>query len=160
MDDQQRLRWARTLTTAGWLFVVAYFTFLVTQVRRAFALERPSFDDGLWGQRIEIVSFATIPQNVIILVPAAAAAVACAMLVPQPAQRAELWLSQLVRVVAGLAYLVIAVAVLGIIAVFWRDPDGVSDVGSILGRGGGIAAGIAMLRMCLEAERAGSRPVD
>ncbi len=82
------------------------------------------------------------------------------MLVPQPIQRTELWLSQLVRAVAGLAYLVIVVAILGIVAVFWRDPDGVSDVGSILGRVGGIAAGLAMLRMCLEAERSGSRPID
>lgn len=153
MNEHDRLRWARVLTTAGWLFVLAYFAFLTSQVRRAFALQRASFDDGLWGQRIEIISFATIPQNLVILVPAAAAAVAGTLLAREVVDRGDIWLAQLVRVVAGLSYMVIVVAVLGIVAVFWRDPDGVTDVATILGRVGGIAAALGMLRVCLEAER-------
>ena len=153
MDDAERIGWARALTTAGWLSVLAYFTYLVTQVRRAVAIERASFDDGLWGQRVEIVSFATIPQNVVILMPAAAAAVAGTLLVRGVADHREMWLAQLVRAIAGVCYLVIALAAIGIVAVFWRTADGVTDVTAILGRVGGILAASAMVRVCLEAER-------
>ena len=153
MSDHDRARWGRALTTAGWLFVVAYLTFLTSQIRRAVALQRPSFEDGLWGQRIELISFATLPQNLIILVPAAAAGAVGTVLVGDLIDRTDMWLAQLVRVVAGLSYVIVVIAVLGIIAVFWRSPDGLSDVVAILGRFGGILIAIAIARVSLEAER-------
>jgi hypothetical protein len=153
VNDHERVRWARALTTAGWLFVVAYLTYLSSQVRRAFAIREASFEDGLWGQRIEQISFAALPQNLIVLVPAAAAGVAATMLVGSIVDRTDIWLAQLVRVAAGLSYVVIVIAGLGIIAVFWRNPDGVGDVTAVLGRIGGIVMSIAMIRVSLEAER-------
>jgi hypothetical protein len=153
VDDHERVRWARTLTTAGWLFVVAYLGHLTTQVRRAAAITRGSFEDGVWGQRIETISFASVPQNLIILVPAAAAGVVATLVVRGIADRSDIWLAQLVRVVAGLCYVVIVIATVGIIAVFFRNPDGVGDVTAVLGRGGGIVMSIAMIRVCLDAER-------
>ncbi|NNE12898.1 MAG: hypothetical protein HKN41_11725, partial [Ilumatobacter sp.] len=50
-DEQERLRWARALTTTGWLFVLAYVGFIMWQVRRAFLITESSFEDGLWWQR-------------------------------------------------------------------------------------------------------------
>jgi hypothetical protein len=157
MSDNERVRWATALTTAGWLFVVAYLAFVTAMFRRASALKSGSFDDGVWGQRIEIMSFVSIHQNVIMLAPAAAACVGATMLASDVADRTHIWLAQLVRVVAGLCYVVIAVAVIGIIALFFRSPDSVSDLGALLGRLGGILMAIAMIRVCLEAERSAVR---
>lgn len=153
MSDHDRLRWARALTTAGWLFVIGYMAFVTATFRRASALRSGSFEDGLWGQRIEIMSFVGVAQNVIMLVPAAAACVGACLLVGELADRRQLWLAQLVRVVAGLSYVIIAVAAIGIIAVFFRSPDSVTDLADLLGRVGGIMMALAMIRVCLEAER-------
>lgn len=153
MNDHERVRWAKALTTAGWLFVLAYLAYLTAQVRRSFAIKQASFDDGVWGQRLEQISFASLPQNLIIMVPAAAAAVGGTLLVRGIVDRSEIWLAQLVRVVAGLSYVVIVIAVLGIIGVFFRAPDSVGDVWAVLGRVGGTLVSIAMIRVCLEAER-------
>lgn len=151
--DGEHIRWGRALTTVGWLFVAAYLTVLAPQIRRAFALRQASFDDGLWGQRIELISFATRPESLIILVPASAAATIGAYLVRDADERSNLWLSQLARVVAGLSSVVIALAVLGIVAVFWREADGISDFRDVLGRLGGIAMAAAMIRLSGQAER-------
>ena len=154
MSDHDRLRWARALTTAGWLFVIGYMTFVTAVFRRASALRTGSFEDGLWGQRIEIVSFVSVAQNVVMLVPAAAACVVATLLVGGLADRRQMWLVQLVRVVAGMSYVIIAIAFVGIVAVFFRTPDSVSDLEALLGRVGGILMALAMIRMCLEAETA------
>ena len=76
MSDDEAIRWARATGLAGWLFLLAYLGVVTGQVRRAASLSSASFDDGLWWQRVETISFAAIPQNLIVLVPAAAAAVA------------------------------------------------------------------------------------
>jgi hypothetical protein len=153
MTDDERVRWARALTTAGWLFVIAYLAFVTAMIRRASRITSGSFEDGVWGQRIEIVSFVSIHQNVVMLAPAAAAAVGATLLIRGRADRTQMWLAQLVRVVAGISYVIIAIAVIGIIGVFFRTPDGVGDIGALLGRLGGILMAIAMIRVCLEAER-------
>lgn len=157
MTDDERARWARALTTAGWLFVVAYLAFVTAVIRRASALRSASFDDGVWGQRIEIASFVSLQQNVIMLAPAAAAAISATLLARHLVDHTEIWLAQLVRVVAGLGYVIIVVAVIGIIAVFFRSPDNIGDLGALLGRLGGILMAIAMIRVCLEAERSDQR---
>lgn len=156
MNDHERVRWARTLTTVGWLFVLAYLGFLTSQIRRAFAISEGSFEDGIWGQRIEQISFATLPQNLIVLVPAAAAAVVATLLARGIVDRSDIWLAQLVRVVAGLGYVVAALAATGIAEVFFQSPDSVGNLAAVLGRLGGIFMSIAMIRACLEAERSGS----
>ena len=153
MSNDERVRWAKALTTFGWLFVVAYLAFVTAMVRRASALKSGSFDDGVWGQRIEIMSFVSIHQNVTMLVPAAAACVGASMLTRGTVDRPDIWLAQLVRVVAGVSYVIIAIAVIGIIGLFFRSPDSVGDFGALLGRIGGILMSVAMIRLCLEAER-------
>ena len=148
-------RWAMALTTAGWLVLAAYLLLLIAQIRRAFAITVASFEDGVWGQRIEAVSFVTLPQNLVILVPAAAAGVgAVILLCDTPEELHGSWARQLVRVVAGLCYVVVALAVLGIIDVLMQTPDSVGGTSAILTRVGGILMAIGMIRVCLEAERA------
>lgn len=157
MSDDDRARWARALTTSGWLFVIAYLAFVTAIIRRASAISSGSFDDGVWGQRIEVMSFVSTHQNVVMLAPAAAACVGATLLAPARLDRTDMWLTQLVRVVAGVGYVIIVVAVIGIIAVFFRSPDSVGDFGALLGRFGGILMAVAMIRVCLEAERSTQR---
>jgi len=154
LGERDRQRWALALTTAGWLVLAAYLLLLIAQIRRAFAVTVGSFEDGVWGQRIELVSFVTLPQNLVILVPAAAAGVGAVMLLHDATQELQVsWARQLVRITAGLNYVVVALAVLGIVDVFMQTPDSIGGTTAILTRVGGILMAIAMIRVCLEAER-------
>jgi hypothetical protein len=132
--------------------VLAYLSYLVIQIRRAAAIRNGSFEDGLWGQRIEQISHATLPQNLVILVPAVAAAVTGALLVRSLVAPVVVHLARLIRVIAGLAFVVVAIAVVGIVAVFFRRYDSVGDTAAVLGRIGGIAMAAATIRLCLEAD--------
>lgn len=153
MDDPERIRWARSLVFAGWMFALGYLTFVVTQIRRATAVSEGSFEDGVWGQRIEQVSFAALPQFVVIVVAATAAALAGLLLVRSVGDTVELSLTTLVRVVGGLCGVVIALGVTGVIGVFFRNPDSVSDLGAVLGRTGGVLIAVGCLRLCALVER-------
>lgn len=135
------------------MFVAAYLGYITWQVRRALAITEGSFEDGLWWQRIEQISFLSLPQNVMVLVAAAAAAVVGTVLVRGVVDSAILSLAQLVRVVAGLGYVVILIAGLGIVGIFFRNPDTVGDLAAFVLRLGGIAMSVAVIRLCLEAER-------
>lgn len=149
------MRWARALINAGWMFVLAYLGFVTWQVRRAFAISEGSFEDGLWWQRIEQMSFLALPQNLMVLVPAAAAAAVGAVLVRGVVDRSVLRLAQLIRVVAGTSAVVIVIAVLGIVGIFFRNPDSVGDLAALVLRIGGILMSVAMIRICLEADQTG-----
>ena len=153
MSDPERLRWARALVTAGWLFVLAYVGFIMWQVRRAFMITEGSFEDGLWWQRIEQISFLSLPQNLMVLVPAAGCAALGTVLVRSLVDHTVVNLSQLTRVVAGLGGVVIVIAALGIVGIFFRNADGVGDLAAFVLRLGGIAMALAIIRICLEAER-------
>jgi len=158
MSEADQRRWALALTTAGWLVLAAYLLLLIAQIRRAFAVTVASFEDGVWGQRIELVSFVTLPQNLVILVPAAAAGVGAVMLLHDaPHEMRGSWARQLVRITAGLCYVVVALAVLGIVDVLMQTPDSIGGTSAILTRVGGILMAIAMIRVCLEAERSTQR---
>lgn len=155
MNEADRLRWARALWVGGWLCLVSYVGIIVYLVRRAAAIGEASFEDGLWWQRVEQVSFAALPQNLIVLVPAAAAAVTGTVLVRTVVDRLVLSLAQLTRVIAGVAFVVIALAGLGIVGIFVRQSDGIADVQAFMLRLGGILMSIAIVRLCFEAERSG-----
>ncbi len=135
--------------------VLAYLGYLITQIRRAAAVSTGSFEDGIWGQRVELISFASLPQNVVILAPAVAAAIAGSLLVRSLVDPVVVQLQVLVRIIAGLSLVVIALGIVGIIGVFFRNVDSVGDVGAILGRLGGILLGAGAVRLCAEVESAG-----
>lgn len=153
MNERDRVRWARALSLTGWMFVLAYLGLITSQVRRAFAITNASFDDGLWWQRVETISFVSAPQNLMVLVPAAASAAIGTVLVRGVVDRSIVTIGQLVRVVAGIGYVVILLAALGIVGIFFRSADGVGDVSAFMLRLGGIAMSVAIIRICLEAEQ-------
>ena len=74
MTVSDRIRWIATATYVGWLTLSAYIALIIIELRRAAAISESRFEDGVWGQRIEIVSFVALPQNAVILVPPAIAA--------------------------------------------------------------------------------------
>jgi hypothetical protein len=148
-----RDRWAATLGTAGWLFLVAWLALLVTQLRRAAILKSSPFEDGVWGQRAEIVSFVTLPQNLVVLVPAVAcAALAAALTSPHPEMQ-SIWRTRLNRFAAGACYVAIALATFGILDVFAQNPDSDGAVAAVLPRAAGVLMAVGMVRVCLLVER-------
>jgi hypothetical protein len=154
VGEHDRIRWGRALALTGWLSTLAYLTYLTAQLRLAAAIDTGSFEDGVWGQRVEQVSFAALPQNVTILMPAVGAAVAGTLLARPLVDPVVVQLQRLVRIVAGLSIVIIAIGVIGIVAVFARNFDPVGDVRDVLGRVGGVLLAVAALRLCAEAERA------
>lgn len=153
MNDHDRIRWARALVFTGWMFVLAYLGILVVQIRRAALTTQSSFEDGIWGTRIEQISFATIAQNSVVLVPAAAAAVVGSLLVRSLVDPVVVSLSRLTRLVAGVGFVVVALAVIGVVAVFFRNFDSIGDTAEIINRLGGIAVAAAVVRLCWEADQ-------
>lgn len=135
------------------MFVLAYLGVVAGIVRRASRIRVASFDDGVWWQRVETISFASLPQNLIVLVPAAVAAVVGTIMVRPVVDQSVIWLRQLVRATAGTCYVVIVIAALGILGLLFRSGDNVGDVEQMLSRLGGAAMAYGMIRLCLEAER-------
>lgn len=152
MNEHDRIRWARALLFGGWLSVLAFVSYLIVQLRRAAAIRDGSFEDGIWGQRIEQISFAALPQNLVVLAPAVAAAVTGVILVRSLVAPVVVHLRRLVRVIAGVSFVVVAIGMVGIAAVFFRNYDSVGDTAAVLGRLGGVALGVAAIRLCLEAD--------
>jgi len=90
----------------------------------------------------------------VILVPAAAAGIAATALMRDVRDELQFpWAGQLVRIVAGVCYVAVGIAVLGVFDVFAQTPDALGGTSAILNRIGGILIAIAMIRVCLEAER-------
>ena len=157
-QEHRYIGWARALATTGWLVLLAYLAFLIGLIRRASAISSSSFEDGVWGQRFEVVAFAALPQNLAVLIPAAAAAAGASVLASGRAEPTAMWITQLVRTVAGTAYVVALLGVLGIVDEFWQTPDSIGGTGSMLNRIGGLLMVIAVIRICLEAERGAQTP--
>lgn len=153
MSDDDRIRWARALVVAGWLFVATYLTFLITQIRRAAAVSDTRFEDGDWGARIEQISFASRPEFVASIIAATAATLVGVALTRSLVDAAELQLRSLVRVIGGVCVVIVTIGAVGIVALFFRNPDSVGDVGYLLSRTGGILTALACMRLCAEAER-------
>jgi len=153
VNDDERLRWARVLATTGWVFLIAYLGVVAGLVRRAAATTSGSFEDGLWWQRVETISFAARATNLVVLTPAVAAAVVGTIMARALVDPAVLRLRQLVRIVAGTCYVVLVIGAVGIVGIFFRNPDSVGDASVFFGLMGGILMAIAMVRLCLEAER-------
>ena len=153
MNEHLRLRWARTATAVGWLLVFAYLSVLTGQIRSAFAITESSFQDGLFGARLERVSFAAFPQIAALVLLATASGALATVLVGAGGDRRELWISPLVRVAAGICYVIVAIAAVRIVVILTHSPDGVGDFGATLQQIGGILVASAGIRVSLEAER-------
>jgi len=149
-----RLRWVRALTTAGWVALASYLGIIAIEVRRAAAITTSRFEDGVWGQRIEIVSFVTLPQNIaVLMLPVATAVTAAVMLAGvHPDDRGDtVWLTRLTTVTGGLCVVAIFLALLGIGGIPFRYADPLADLGALVGRLSGIAMAAGALRLLREA---------
>jgi hypothetical protein len=117
--------------------------FLLFQLDRVRQANTATPFAGVWDQRIEVISFAMLPTNIVTLAAPTAAAVVAAHLVTEPPGP---WLATLLRTVGGLAIALIAVGVLSIFSIVVNDP-GPTQYDLIVLRVGGIsmAAGFAWL---------------
>jgi hypothetical protein len=150
LSNPARVRWVDALTTAGWCIWFAYLGIIAIELRRAFAITTSSFEDGVWGQRVETISFVAIPQNSLVLV-AAALCVALASIVwsgihpdDKPPRQS---LQRLATMIGGVAIVVIGVALLGIGGIPFRYADPLADLGALVGRIAGIAIAASCLRL-------------
>ena len=153
MGPTDRLRWVRALTTAGWVALASYLGIIAIEVRRAAAITTSRFEDGVWGQRIEIVSFVTLPQNIaVLMLPVATAVTAAVMLAGvHPDDRGDtVWLTRLTTVTGGLCVVAIFLALLGIGGIPFRYADPLADLGALVGRLSGIAMAAGALRLLRE----------
>ena len=144
----------RALTTAGWVALALYLGIIAIEVRRAAAITTSRFEDGVWGQRIEIVSFVTLPQNIaVLMLPVATAVTAAVMLAGvHPDDRGDtIWLTRLTTVTGGLCVVAIFLALLGIGGIPFRYADPLADLGALVGRLSGIAMAAGALRLLREA---------
>ncbi len=150
MTDHERLTWARTLRTAGWCFLIAYIGIIAIELRRAAAISTSRFEDGVWGQRVEILSFVSLPQNIAMLALAAVVTGSARMIVAavhpddRPGGRS---LDQLSSTIGGVAVIVIGLALLGIAGIPFRYADPLADLGALVGRASGIAVAAAAIRL-------------
>jgi hypothetical protein len=151
--DPDRVRWARALTSAGWASLISYLALLAVAINRARLTDDAPFEDGLWGQRLELLSFAAFPQQVVVLVPAAAAALGAMLLGRDALVAIEPWHARLVRGTAGAAVVAIALAVVDVVSIVVQGDESVGDFGAVVHRVGGIALAWAVVRVSLEIER-------
>lgn len=130
------------LTIAGWLLLggsLGLIAFQFDRFRRVGANTGP-FD--VWDQRIEVLSFMMLPPNLVVLAPAALVAVIATWLAG-PDRGA--WLTVLLRVVAGIAIVMVVIGAVSILNIIVNDDT--NELESALLRLGGMsmAAGIAWL---------------
>ena len=93
-----------------------------------------------------------------ILVPPAIAAAVAGVLIAalHPDDRPDLtWSRRLARVTGGIAFIVIALAAIGIIGIPFRYADPLADLAAIVGRLAGVAIAIAVIRLCRESADSG-----
>ena len=132
---------------------MSYLGIIAIEVRRAAAITTSRFEDGVWGQRIEIVSFVTLPQNIaVLMLPVATAVTAAVMLAGvHPDDRGDsVWLTRLTTVTGGLCVVAIFLALLGIGGIPFRYADPLADLGALVGRLSGIAMAAGALRLLRE----------
>jgi hypothetical protein len=129
----------------GWLLLGGAVGMLAYQLRQVRELGGSSaFGGDVWDRRIEVLSFAMLPPNLVVLVPACAAAVVAAWLA---GRSADPWLLFLVRCCTAIALLLAATGVVSIVSIAMRNEAGPSDWGDIFLRLGGIsmAGGLVVL---------------
>jgi hypothetical protein len=139
----------RTLTTVGGLAFVGWLAFVLRQsslVRRVSA----SRFDGVWEQRLEVLSFIVLPPNIVVLAPAAAAA-ATATWLAGPTQ--ELGLAVLLRLIRWSATVLGVIGILSIVNTLLSDFDNPSRLEDIALRTGGILIATAIVVLCRDAGR-------
>jgi hypothetical protein len=149
LTPEHRAGILRNLTVAGWLLLGGPIGFLAFQIERVRGVTEQPFA-SVWDQRIEVLSFLMLPPNLVVLAPAAFVAAVTTWLAGRDA---EIWLTTLLRLVAGVAITLAAVGVVSILSIVLRDEPGPSDIDGIFLRLGGIALAAGLALICHTADR-------
>ena len=139
----------RTLTTFGALTYLAWLIFLFRQVERVLRVSEQRFA-GEWDQRIEVLSFAILPPNTLLILAPAGAAAAATWLAGSDQQ---LELAILLRITRWSANLMAAIAVVSAFSPILNDSGSPTRVGDLGLRIGGILVAVAASKLCRGAER-------
>jgi len=129
------------LTIAGWLLLGGELGFILFQLQRARTVDGSRFATA-WSQRIEVLGFMTLPPNLVVLAPAAAAAAVATFLAGSTRDQ---WLDVLLRVIAAVAIVMFFTAVAAIIEIFTRSGEVEFDSIFLRLGGMGLASGIALV---------------
>lgn len=151
MNDESTSRsdLVQSLTSAGWFAFVAWLLFLFRQIGRVAQVGSQSFG-GIWEQRIEVLSFAVLPPNSLMLVPAAAlACVATWMSGPTM----SLGLAVQLRIVRWAAMLQIAIGVASVISIIVNETGSPTESQDIAQRVSGIVLSFAIIKVTAAIER-------
>ena len=152
--------WSRRLTLAAWMGLVGYLSvvaYLANRVRRLGNVEAP-FAESIWDQRLEVLSFAVLPQQVIILVVAAALAGVAAEVQRRTGDPTGAWLRTALTSLGAAAAVVVLVAVASIVSILTRDPPEPDRAGDLYLRLGGVALAGAAGALLWTAQRPSTSP--
>jgi hypothetical protein len=149
LSPESRADLVRRLTIAGWLLLGGSIGFIGFQLERVRGVGEQPFA-SVWDQRIEVLSFLTLPPNLVVLAPAAFVAALATWLAGRPR---EPWLSALLGGVAGIAITLGVIGVVSIVSIFLRDEAGPSDIEGVLLRLGGVSLAAGLALICRTADR-------
>jgi hypothetical protein len=139
----------RRLTIAGWLLLGGSFGFVAFQLQRVRDVGEQPFA-SVWDQRIEVLSFLMLPPNLVVLAPAVFVAAFTTWLADD---RADAWLTTLLRLGAGLAITMGVIGAVSILSILVRDQPGPSEIDGVFLRLGGIAMAAGLTVLCRTADR-------
>lgn len=153
--NAERSAIVRSLTIAGWFLVGGSIGLIAFQLNRVRSISGggTAFSTA-WEQRIEVLSFVMLPPNMMVLIPAATAAVAATWLAGKDR---EVWLVTLVRLVATVAGAMFVIGLIAIVNIFQRDAAGQRDIEGVYLRLGGVSMAVGIVILCWAAERFHSR---
>ena len=140
------------LTIAGWLLLGGAFGYIGFQLERVRNVTAQPFGT-VWDQRIEVMSFLTLPPNLVVLVPPVFVAAVAVWLA---GTQRDSWLSTLLRICAGLSIAYAVIAAVSIVSIVSSDEPGTGDAAGVMLRLGGISLAAGLALICRTADRLAS----
>ena len=138
-----------SLTTVAGLAFVGWLAFALWRAAVVRRIGASRFG-GVWEERLESLSFIVLAPNVLVLVPAAAAAAAATWLAG-PTQ--ELGLAVLLRLIRWSAVLLIGIGILSILHTLFSDINSANRLEAIAIRASGVLLAAAIAVLCRSAGR-------
>lgn len=150
LTPERRVDLVRNLTLAGWLLLGGSFGYIGFQLERVRNVSEQPFGT-LWNQRIEVLSFLTLPPNLVVLAPPVFVAAVATWLA---GSSRDVWLSTLLRLCAGLAITFAVIAAVSIASIVLSNEPGPGDAAGVMLRLGGIALSAGLAVVCRTADGA------
>lgn len=139
-----RERWSRILSLAGWCSFASYLAIVLSTLDRVRVAPSSRVFGSVWDQRLELLSFAMIPQQIVVLAPAVAIVVVFGMGALDGPRRP--WLRCSVEATSIVA---IVVGLLDVASTLRRDRDGGPvEWSEIFLRLGGVMLASSYVALC------------